>query len=130
MFARFVNNKSVDVRNALITEEGIDFSDYIEFDLPIGNSRFILENDVVRSMTDEELIVELNNLGVVITADRVRAKRDVLLSNADVLSQADRWAGYSNDTKALITTYKQALRDISLQKDFPANVVFPEVIVV
>jgi hypothetical protein len=91
---------------------------------------FILENEVVRFLTPEEIQADQDALILKFKADEVRAKRDELLKSADVLSQADRWAGYSAKVKTAITDYKQALRDISLQEGFPVDVIFPEVPVI
>ena len=53
-------------------------------------------------------------------AEAVRNKRNNLLAETD-------WMGLSDVTMSSDwATYRQALRDISTQKDFPKNITWPE----
>lgn len=57
-------------------------------------------------------------------ADRVRSQRDALLAKTDYLVMPDYPIGETelNEVKA----YRQGLRDITKQKDFPNDVTYPE----
>lgn len=54
----------------------------------------------------------------------VRSKRDRLLAECDYFVMPDYPA--SDKDKEVVSKYRQELRDISIQKGFPKNVVFPE----
>jgi hypothetical protein len=84
----------------------------------------ILDNGVVRALTEEEELAKLAATQKEGLRRTMRAKRDSLLDAADKLSQADRWESYSASTKTAITAYKQALRDITKVPGFP--VLLPE----
>lgn len=58
----------------------------------------------------------------------VRAKRDRLLKefDTDIYCNEFRWADYSEDEQSAYTAYRQALRDITNQPEFPVDVVFPQ----
>jgi hypothetical protein len=55
----------------------------------------------------------------------VRAKRDALLRESDILVLPDRWASYTPEKQAIISEYRQALRDLPENIDDPFNVVWP-----
>jgi hypothetical protein len=80
----------------------------------------------IRELTAKEIEAILSEITAKTLAKEVRAKRDRLLLEADVLTQLDRWEGYSEAKKKKITAYKQGLRDITKQKGFPTDVTFPE----
>jgi len=84
----------------------------------------ILDNGVARALTEEEEMAKQAASQTEALRRMMRAKRDNLLAAADKLSQADRWESYSASTKTAITTYKQALRDITNVSGFP--VLLPE----
>lgn len=75
---------------------------------------------VLTPKSDEEKMYAKSGL-----AQRIREQRNKKLSEADVYTISDRWAQYSDSEKTLWTQYKQALRDIPTQSDFPANVIWP-----
>ena len=55
----------------------------------------------------------------VVVAANVRAERDALLAATD-------WSGNSDVTMAsAMTTYRQALRDVPAQADFPTTITWP-----
>ena len=56
-------------------------------------------------------------------AQQIRVKRNSLLSQTDYLMMPDYPIAKEHQDK--IKTYRQALRDITAQKSFPENVVFP-----
>jgi hypothetical protein len=69
---------------------------------------------VIREMTEEEMVSPPPTEGM------IRSQRDELLSASDFRMVPDApW-----DTTAW-ATYRQALRDITTQEGFPANVVWP-----
>jgi hypothetical protein len=51
--------------------------------------------------------------------------RDTILGYTDVFVLADRWAAYSAEDQAAISTYRQALRDVTSQDPF--NILWPEI---
>lgn len=56
----------------------------------------------------------------------VRFERNVKLKACDYLVSSDLWATYSETNKQKITEYRQALRDITSQSNFPLEVVWPQ----
>lgn len=52
-------------------------------------------------------------------AERIRATRDRLISDTDYLMLADVWVTLSETQQKEITTYRQALRDITSLEGFP-----------
>ena len=65
--------------------------------------------------TEEQLMNEL--------AQQIRAQRNGLLNQTDYLMMPDY--PISDDKRKLIKEYRQALRDITTQENFPKNVIFP-----
>ena len=70
----------------------------------------------VEEKTAEELQADIDSL-----AAKVRADRNARLAACDWTQLAD-----STADKAAWATYRQSLRDISFQKDFPKNIQWPE----
>ena len=56
----------------------------------------------------------------------VRAKRNRLLVESDVMVLPDRWAAMSQEQQQVWSAYRQSLRDIPQNFDDPADVVWPE----
>jgi hypothetical protein len=56
--------------------------------------------------------------------NRVRDRRDALLTQSDILVLPDRWATYTEERQTALSAYRQALRDITTQAD-PTNIVWP-----
>lgn len=56
-------------------------------------------------------------------ASQVRAQRDAMIAETDYLMMSDY--PISAEDKALVETYRQALRDIPEQEGFPSNVQWP-----
>lgn len=71
------------------------------------------EAERVANMTDEEV------------ASQVRAERDMKIAETDYLAMPDY--PLSDEDKATVMAYRQALRDIPSQEGFPRKVVWPEV---
>ena len=59
-------------------------------------------------------------------AAQVRAERDRLLAESDLMVMPDRWSAMSVDQQAAWSTYRQALRDLPQQAGFPWSVDWPE----
>jgi hypothetical protein len=57
---------------------------------------------------------------------RVRAERDRLLVESDVMVLPDRWAAMTQEQQAAWATYRSALRDIPQQTGFPWGVEWPQ----
>lgn len=55
----------------------------------------------------------------------VRAKRDALLKESDILVLPDRWATYTTVRQKQIADYRQALRDLPENITDPFKVVWP-----
>ena len=70
----------------------------------------------VPEKTEEEKLQEAK--------DQARAKRDSLLSSCDYFVMADYPA--SEEDKALVIAYRQALRDVPQQAGFPYEIEWPE----
>jgi len=84
----------------------------------------ISEDGVIREMTDAEQAAHLASVPnkTEIAAETLRKDRDGALKNSDVYMLSDFPLTDSQKTELL--TYRQALRDISKQADFP-NVDLP-----
>jgi hypothetical protein len=54
----------------------------------------------------------------------VRDRRDTLLTQSDILVLPDRWAAYTDEKRTALSTYRQALRNITTQSD-PSSIVWP-----
>lgn len=70
------------------------------------------EAERVANMTDEEV------------ASQVRAERDMKIAETDYLAMPDY--PLSEGDRAIVMTYRQALRDVPAQEGFPREVVWPE----
>lgn len=60
-----------------------------------------------------------------VVANSVRKKRDMLLRESDILVMVDRWETYDSLKKDSIRNYRQLLRDLPQQTEFPFNPQFP-----
>jgi hypothetical protein len=56
--------------------------------------------------------------------NRVRDRRDTLLTQSDILVLPDRWNSYTEQRQNDLSAYRQALRDITTQSD-PSNIDWP-----
>lgn len=70
---------------------------------------------VIREMTEEEVAA------LAPTEEQVRASRNALLVESDWTQLKD-----APVDQVAWATYRQALRDVTSQKGFPANVVWPD----
>lgn len=124
-----------DEGNPLSKEEIIGLGYYgildqtnINFDPDIEK---IVENDINDYILDEEnhtltktytvvpyTKIELSNFA--------RHKRDYYLQLSDVLVYVDRWETYDDDKKTTIKTYRENLRNVPQQENFPYSIDWPE----
>jgi hypothetical protein len=88
------------------------------------NELRLIDGNIVE-LSDEEIENEFKALQLVKLAKQIRNKRNLLLVEADKLTQMDIWETYDAKKKKKISAYKQALRDIPTQKGFPEDVVYP-----
>jgi hypothetical protein len=58
-------------------------------------------------------------------AARVRAQRNALLAESDLMVMPDRWTAMTTEQQQLWATYRQALRDITAQAGFPWTIDWP-----
>ena len=77
----------------------------------------VMVDNVVITMTDEEF--EVFNYTGPVTEGQIRNQRDNLLAETDWCANSD--VIMSDD----MTTYRQALRDITGQAGFPTNITWP-----
>ena len=97
-----------------LPEDAIQISETMYTDLREqlgdGDSKVILDGDDLK-------VVKLNRP---ITEEEIRSKRNKLLAISDWTQLPD-----SKVDKKKWSTYRQKLRDITKQKDFPHNVIWP-----
>lgn len=71
-------------------------------------------------LTDDEKKFSLRG-----TSRDVRVYRDIMLEISDKSVVADKWENYSEQEKKEWSEYRQSLRDITLQNDFPWIIDWP-----
>ena len=79
-------------------------------------------NNVIFDFTDADVQqneIDTNYYNQNVLPDEIRAERDRLLAETDYLALSD------NTMSAAMTTYRQALRDITDQAGFPTSVTWP-----
>ena len=84
----------------------------------------VIETTVTRDKTEEELNEDIEKQNYY-AWQRVRERRDVLLSNSDKLVMVDRWERLTYEEKQTIAEYRQALRDLPNQNSDPNLISFP-----
>lgn len=83
-------------------------------------------NGVISEYTQEEYLqaeLDQKHFDEVILPSKVRQERNKLLADSDWTQTSDN--GLSAEKKQAWATYRQELRDITLQSGFPTDVVFP-----
>jgi hypothetical protein len=58
-------------------------------------------------------------------AAKIRARRDRMLQDSDVIVLPDRWAAMTTEQQQAWTIYRQALRDVTAQSGFPWTIEWP-----
>ena len=115
-----------DNKSCEMTYTKTEVDGYVELDDSFMGKRLIKVKGKVREFTEDEIQKEFDDF-VKKNAEIVnRLKRDNLLKEADNLTQMDVWEKYTQKQKDEVSEYKQALRDLPLQKGFPIDVTFPE----
>ena len=87
-----------------------------------GNNMDKMVDGVIVALTDAEIDIINSDRAAFIQnrlADLVRLDRNKLLAGTDYLALSD------NTMSAAMTTYRQALRDITEQAGFPTSVTWP-----
>ena len=59
-------------------------------------------------------------------AAKARQRRNVLLTQSDVFVLPDRWINMTTEQQQSWSKYRQALRDIPDQQEFPQNIIWPQ----
>lgn len=90
----------------------------------------IIENSIEEAIINEENHELTITYSIIpLTIDElsilVRTKRDKLLQDSDILVFVDRWENWEDSKKILIKEYRQNLRDIPNQENFPNDVIWP-----
>lgn len=122
-----------DSGNPLTKEEIINLGYYGVKQQPYS---FDSEKEKVIQNPLEEAIIDEENHEITVTYNvvplsidelsaLVRSKRDQLLLQSDVLVFSDRWEKWDESKKTLIKEYRQSLRDIPDQGNFPYQVDWP-----
>jgi hypothetical protein len=125
MYVKLDANNRVAVAVGILPD-GEQSSDWISCDDSLmGAGRLISDNGVIRVATQAEVDQELTQLRTNAAGNAARFKRDRLLTEADKFTQLDRWENFTTAQKTAITTYKQALRDITNQSGFPLDIAWP-----
>ena len=101
-------------------------SSYFAVPDSVEGALLVKEGNKIRDLSKAEIEQQTKEILVEFFSKQIREKRNGLLASADVLTQPDRWESYSPAQKKKISTYKQALRDITKQKGFPKDVTFPD----
>ena len=117
-------SRSIAISNAV--PEGEE-SNYFLVPDDVHGTIVVKDGKKIRELNAKEIEAILAEITANTRALEVRSKRNRLLIEADVLTQMDRWEGYSDAKKKKITAYKQGLRDITKQKGFPTDVTFPTI---
>jgi hypothetical protein len=57
--------------------------------------------------------------------EEIKHRRDVYLQASDIYVLPDRWDTYTQEQKTDWANYRQALRDLPTQPEFPATLTWP-----
>jgi hypothetical protein len=79
----------------------------------------------LRGATEEELALEALELQTKVKATEIRLQRNLLLESSDKLALVDRWDSFTTGQQANIKQYRQRLRDVTTQPNFPEQVEWP-----
>ena len=125
MFAKFdETGRLIQAQNILPEDE----TKQEFFEIPAGfqdHNKLKLVNGKIIELTEAELQQsqqEYNKIQLTRTAVR---KTDQLKAELKELTSPELWDTYSEDKKKSISEYRLALDNITKQKDYPNDVVFP-----
>ena len=79
----------------------------------------------IRALGPDELQREVEHLGSQALAAQVRNERNLRLERTDYRMLADLWEATPAQERARLAAYRQALRDVPQQADFPHAVQWP-----
>ena len=57
--------------------------------------------------------------------EEIKHRRDVYLQSSDIYVLPDRWDIYTQEQKTEWANYRQALRDLPEQPEFPISLIWP-----
>jgi Phage tail assembly chaperone protein len=86
---------------------------------------FLSEEQALARGILKESLAKAYQLGSLFQKPNVVNQRNTLLTEADKLTQADRWDNYTQSQKDEISAYKQALKDIPQTTTDWFNVIWP-----
>ena len=92
----------------------------VDFPVPL----YLWDGKMVQRRPEEDLEAERAAARISAQASEVRARRDRLLADTDWTQVLD--APVSDESRAALRVYRQALRDVTAQEGFPVAVVWPE----
>lgn len=128
MFAKFdETGRLIQVQNVLPDDDSDQTKEGF-YEIPSGfqdHTRIKLVKGKVVELTDEELEQfqqEFEKIRLTRTAER---KLDQLKTALKEITSPDLWDTYSEDKKKSISEYRLALDNITKQKDYPTDIVFP-----
>lgn len=58
--------------------------------------------------------------------EEIKHRRNVYLEKSDIYVLPDRWDTYTNEERSAWSTYRQALRDIPQQSEYPSIISWPQ----
>ena len=104
----------------LLTQYLVGFIPTWHFDRQEKLANGIANAGVIRALVEPEPIVELTTEQ---KASNLRAERNIFLASCDWTQTLD--APLTETAKAAWAEYRQALRDVPLQNEFPQNIQWP-----
>ena len=124
-YARIVNNSAVDVRSdspeglfvPTLVAEFIEVPDTVENGWSLADGEWTAPVVYVPTDAEAARILEISNITA---AAEARTKRDLLLSATDFHALTD------TDMSEAMTAYRQALRDVPQQDEFPTEIDWPD----
>lgn len=103
-------------------ETQVPFSSEDEVTTFVNTKVFANPNYFSRKLSDEEKAQVVYDSAVA----EVRGKREQLLKESVDIINAVRWVSMTEEQQGALTTYRQALLDITAQEGFPNDVTWPE----
>ena len=126
MFVKFNENGHQAVTSNMLPEDQESHKDFYEIphSIPEGSFVKLLDGKVVQ-LSETELEAMFEELKLISLKRMAIGKRDQLLQQSEELVKPDVWESYTDVKKKLVSEYRQALKDIEKQVNFPKEVNFP-----
>ncbi|CAB5218400.1 Phage tail assembly chaperone protein [uncultured Caudovirales phage] len=126
MFVKFDENGHQAVTSNMLPEDQESHKDFYEIphSIPEGSFVKLLDGKVVQ-LSETELEAMFEELKLISLKRMAIGKRDQLLQQSEELVKPDVWESYTDAKKKLVSEYRQALKDIEKQVNFPKEVNFP-----